>query len=253
MDYDRPHDMQASEPRIPTMALGAGHAHACRDDGDDSVIDAPPPYESVAGASAGQFVVIDIDTPTDSPPPYSAGTSPVGLVSPASSGDGEVCERGRSRRAAWRAARRARRRAERRARRRSFGPGGLFVETPLFLPETMIGAHPGVGGDLPSGLPTYAEATSDRPPTYAMVMAACPTEPPGGSVGPADQPRVQSSRTWRPPLVNSRELYRAQRAARCASSFDTPQAPGWCGGTCRHAVFGVVAVVVVIILAFLWR
>ncbi|AFV26946.1 membrane protein UL56 [Chimpanzee herpesvirus strain 105640] len=235
------------------MASGAGRAHARREDGGDSVINAPPPYNSVAGASAGQFVVIDIDTPTDSPPPYSAVTSSVGFVSPTSSGDGEVFERGRSRRAAWRAVRRARRRAERRARRRSFGPGGLFAETPLFLPETMLGAQPGMGSDLPSGLPTYAEATSDCPPTYAMVMAACPTEPTFESVGPADQPRLQSSRTWRPPLVNSRELYRAQRAARCALSSDTPQAPGWCGGTCRHAVFGVVAVVVVIILVFLWR
>nr|AWO69082.1 UL56 [Human alphaherpesvirus 1]AWO70507.1 UL56 [Human alphaherpesvirus 1] len=233
----------ASEAAQPDAGLwSAGNAFA----------DPPPPYDSLSGRNEGPFVVIDLDTPTDPPPPYSAGPLSSVPIPPTSSGEGEASERGRSRQAAQRAARRARRRAERRAQRRSFGPGGLLA-TPLFLPETRLVAPPDITRDLLSGLPTYAEAMSDHPPTYATVMAVRSTEQPSGALAPDDQRRTQNSGAWRPPRVNSRELYRAQRAARGSSDHAPYRRQGCCGVVGRHAVFGVVAIVVVIILVFLWR
>lgn len=135
---------------------------------------------------------------------------------------------------------------------RSFGPGGLLA-TPLFLPETRLVAPPDITRDLLSGLPTYAEAMSDHPPTYATVVAVRSTEQPSGALVPDDQRRTQNSGAWRPPRVNSRELYRAQRAARGSSDHAPYRRQGCCGVVGRHAVFGVVAIVVVIILVFLWR
>ncbi|RKI21147.1 hypothetical protein D7Y27_43795, partial [Corallococcus sp. AB004] len=104
-----------------------------------------------------------------------------------------------------------------------------------------------------SGLPTYAEAMSDHPPTYATVVAVRSTEQPSGALAPDDQRRTQNSGAWRPSRVNSRELYRAQRAARGSSDHAPYRRQGCCGVVGRHAVFGVVAIVVVIILVFLWR
>ncbi|AAU88123.1 membrane protein UL56 [Cercopithecine alphaherpesvirus 2] len=194
----------------------------------------PPPYSPSPAADAA-FVSIDIGEPTDPPPPYSPPAPRGGVRA--------------SRRAQRRAARRSRRRAERRERLAALRPrdSGRRAE------DSTESSSSSPDAAASPGLPTYREALRDLPPSYDTVVFEDDRDGPDPptQASPIDPRRAdRPSRPPRPPRVSSRELYRYRRAA----LFRESPRGGCCPSrTHAHVVLGVLLLVVVFLLVFLWR